>query len=95
MGPFYSLDQVRFVNETLVLRNSSNYNNYGLRFYRVEYAAVMKFNFNADFVIKQGVNLFCQIRNIGNNTAPEYLNDSPSNGRGWLMGFRFNISGNK
>jgi len=35
---------------------------------------------------------FMQLSNITNNTHPEYLNDFPSVGRGWMFGLKYNFS---
>jgi outer membrane receptor protein involved in Fe transport len=88
----YSMDQAKFVYEVSVLRNPANLFSQGLRYFSTKNPDITKFNFNLEYNVLQQLKFFAQIRNIGNVTTGEYLNNSPSVGRSWLFGFKYNFS---
>jgi outer membrane receptor protein involved in Fe transport len=87
-----SNDNFRYIYDLAVYHDFSNINQYGVRYYMIEYPSVTKFNLNLDYQIIQALGFFMQVRNIDNNTTAEYINTEPSVGRGWLLGLKYHFN---
>jgi outer membrane receptor protein involved in Fe transport len=88
----YSLDYTKYVYDLGVKGNTNVYRDMGMRGYVIQYPSSAKFNFDLEYNIIPELKFFTQVRNIGNNTTPEYLNNQPSVGRGWLFGLKYSFS---
>jgi outer membrane receptor protein involved in Fe transport len=87
-----SIDYLRYIYDLSVDHNLTNIVQYGPRYYMIDYPSVTKFNFYLDYQINQPLDFFLQVRNIGNNILPEYINSEPSVGRGWLFGLKYHFN---
>jgi len=89
-GP-YASDQVKSNYDKAANRYQSNLNNYGLRYYKTQLSSITRFNLNVEYTLLKDLRFFMQLSNITNNTNPEYFNDFPSIGRGWMFGLKYSF----
>jgi outer membrane receptor protein involved in Fe transport len=87
-----SVDQARMLYDVSMNLYQGHINNYGDRYYNTQLSSITRVNLNLDYTIHRDLRFFMQLSNITNNTEPEYLNDFPSIGRGWMMGLKYNFS---
>lgn len=88
----YSIDYARYIYDFAVNANLAAVRDNGTRGYVIQYPSITKFNFNLEYNVIPSLKFFTQVRNIGNITTPEYLNNQPTSGRGWLFGLRYSFS---
>jgi outer membrane receptor protein involved in Fe transport len=87
-----SVDQARMLYDVSMNLYQGHINNYGDRYYNTQLSSITRVNLNLDYTIHRDLRFFMQLSNITNNTEPEYLNDFPSIGRGWMIGLKYNFS---
>ena len=87
----YSTDQVRFTYDVLINRNFTFTNNYGSRYYKNQLPSSTRLNLDLEYTMHKDLRFFMQLSNITNNTDPEYFNNFPSIGRGWMFGLKYNF----
>ena len=87
----YSTDQVRFTYDVLINRNFTFTNNYGSRYYKNQLPSITRLNLDLEYTMHKDLRFFMQLSNITNNTDPEYFNNFPSIGRGWMFGLKYNF----
>ena len=86
-----TIDQVKSNYDRLMNIYQSNINKYGERYYNTELPSITRWNLNVEYTIHKDLRFFMQLSNITNNTDPEYFNDFPSIGRGWMFGLKYNF----
>ena len=88
----YVSDQARSNYDKAVNLYAANIATYGARYYNTQLPSITRVNLNLDYNIHKDLRFFMQLSNITNNTDPEYFNDFPSIGRGWMFGLKYNFS---
>jgi len=78
-------------DDVLINRNMTFLNNYGLRYYKTQLPSITRLYLNMEYTMHKVLWFFMQLSNVTNNADPEYLNDSPSIGRGWMFGLKYNF----
>jgi len=87
-----AIDYVRSNYDRAMNLYQSNFNNYGERYYNTQLPSITRMNLNVEYTMHRDLRFFMQLSNITNNTDPEYFNDFPSIGRGWMFGLKYNFS---
>ncbi|TMI62575.1 MAG: hypothetical protein E6H07_14255 [Bacteroidetes bacterium] len=87
-----AIDQARSNYDRSKNLYQANINRYGERYYNTQLPSITRFNLNLEYTMRRDLRFFMQLSNITNNTDPEYFNDFPSIGRGWMFGLKYNFS---
>ena len=87
----YTIDQVRMLYDVSKNLYQGNINNYGARYYKTQLSSITRINVNIEYTMLKDLRFFMQLSNMTNNTDPEYINDFPSIGRGWMFGLKYNF----
>jgi outer membrane receptor protein involved in Fe transport len=88
----YTFDRVKQIYETTINGNFSNFNENGLRYYKVQNPSKTMINLNFDYNVLQQLRVFMQLSNLTNNTDPDYTNAFSITGRGWMFGLKYSFS---
>jgi outer membrane receptor protein involved in Fe transport len=88
----YTVDLMKTLSDLTTGRYGANYSMGGDRYYKTQLPSVTRLYLNIEYTIVKELRFFMQLSNLTNNTSPEYKNDFPSIGRGWMFGLKYNFS---
>ena len=88
----YSLDRAKLLDDLTRGRYATNFGSGGDRYYKMQLPSITRLYLNLEYTMHKDLRFFMQLSNITNNTDPDYANDFPSIGRGWMFGLKYNFS---